>query len=80
MKTENNASMYFFLYRDQSCYDIILLYNAMKKKVLSDSDEVSGCVLYIGIARWEKWDWSIFLTWCKSTLFGHCNTVGYIAN
>ena len=53
MKTENNASMYFFLYRDQSCYDIILLYNAMKKKVLSDSDEVSGCVLYIGIARWE---------------------------
>uniref|UniRef100_A0A669QYQ1 Pleckstrin homology domain interacting protein n=1 Tax=Phasianus colchicus TaxID=9054 RepID=A0A669QYQ1_PHACC len=31
--------------KDQSCYDIILLYNAMKKKVLSDSDEVSGCVL-----------------------------------
>uniref|UniRef100_A0A8C3E6V3 PH-interacting protein n=1 Tax=Corvus moneduloides TaxID=1196302 RepID=A0A8C3E6V3_CORMO len=29
--------------KDQSCYDIILLYNAMKKKVLSDSDEVSGC-------------------------------------
>uniref|UniRef100_A0A803YHR7 PH-interacting protein n=1 Tax=Meleagris gallopavo TaxID=9103 RepID=A0A803YHR7_MELGA len=25
--------------KDQSCYDIILLYNAMKKKVLSDSDE-----------------------------------------
>uniref|UniRef100_A0A8C3M1D1 PH-interacting protein n=1 Tax=Chrysolophus pictus TaxID=9089 RepID=A0A8C3M1D1_CHRPC len=31
--------------KDQSCYDIILLYNAMKKKVLSDSDEVSDCVL-----------------------------------
>uniref|UniRef100_A0A663NBM9 Pleckstrin homology domain interacting protein n=1 Tax=Athene cunicularia TaxID=194338 RepID=A0A663NBM9_ATHCN len=29
--------------KDQSCYDIIPLYNAMKKKVLSDSDEVSGC-------------------------------------
>uniref|UniRef100_A0A8C0ESN8 PH-interacting protein n=1 Tax=Bubo bubo TaxID=30461 RepID=A0A8C0ESN8_BUBBB len=27
--------------KDQSCYDIIPLYNAMKKKVLSDSDEVS---------------------------------------
>uniref|UniRef100_A0A8C0ZI63 PH-interacting protein n=1 Tax=Cyanistes caeruleus TaxID=156563 RepID=A0A8C0ZI63_CYACU len=28
--------------KDLSCYDIIPLYNAMKKKVLSDSDEVSG--------------------------------------
>lgn len=46
--------MYFFLHRDQSCYDIIPLYNAMKKKVLSDSDEVSGCVLDIGIERLEK--------------------------
>uniref|UniRef100_A0A8C9MTV8 Pleckstrin homology domain interacting protein n=1 Tax=Serinus canaria TaxID=9135 RepID=A0A8C9MTV8_SERCA len=31
--------------KDQSCYDIIPLYNAMKKKVLSDSDEVSGCAI-----------------------------------
>lgn len=43
-------------YRDQSCYDIIPLYNAMKKKVLSDSDEVSGCVLGIGIDTPEKPD------------------------
>lgn len=43
-------------YRDQSCYDIIPLYNAMKKKVLSDSDEVSGCVLGIGIDTPEKQD------------------------
>uniref|UniRef100_A0A663E287 PH-interacting protein n=1 Tax=Aquila chrysaetos chrysaetos TaxID=223781 RepID=A0A663E287_AQUCH len=42
--------------KDQSCYDIIPLYNAMKKKVLSDSDEVSGCVLDIGIERLEKQD------------------------
>uniref|UniRef100_A0A803SN92 PH-interacting protein n=1 Tax=Anolis carolinensis TaxID=28377 RepID=A0A803SN92_ANOCA len=27
--------------KDQTCYDIIPLYNAMKKKVLSDSEEVS---------------------------------------
>uniref|UniRef100_A0A8C3CU29 PH-interacting protein n=1 Tax=Cairina moschata TaxID=8855 RepID=A0A8C3CU29_CAIMO len=37
--------------KDQSCYDIIPLYNSMKKKVLSDSDEVSGCVLDTGIRR-----------------------------
>lgn len=54
MKTENKAACIFFLYRDQSCYDIILLYNAMKKKVLSDSDEVSGCVLNVGIAGLDK--------------------------
>lgn len=41
-------------YRDQACYDIIPLYNAMKKKVLSDSDEVSDCVLDVGIGRLEK--------------------------
>uniref|UniRef100_A0A8C3U320 PH-interacting protein n=1 Tax=Catharus ustulatus TaxID=91951 RepID=A0A8C3U320_CATUS len=28
--------------KDQSCYDVIPLYNAMKKKLLSDSDEVCG--------------------------------------
>uniref|UniRef100_A0A8B9SXV7 Pleckstrin homology domain interacting protein n=1 Tax=Anas platyrhynchos TaxID=8839 RepID=A0A8B9SXV7_ANAPL len=37
--------------KDQSCYDIIPLYNSMKKKVLSDSDEVSGCFLDTGIRR-----------------------------
>lgn len=46
--------MCFLLHRDQSCYDIIPLYNAMKKKVLSDSDEVSSCVLDIGIDRLEQ--------------------------
>lgn len=47
--------MYFFLHRDQSCYDIIPLYNAMKKKVLSDSDEVSGCVFKtLALNNWRN--------------------------
>ena len=68
--------MYFFLHRDQSCYDIIPLYNAMKKKVLSDSDEVSGCVLDIGIDRLEKRVHCLCPTGYKSTVFSYCKGVG----
>lgn len=48
----------------------------MKKKVLSDSDEVSGCVLDIGIDRLEKRDHCLCPTGYGSTAFGHCKGVG----
>lgn len=42
----------------------------MKKKVLSDSDEVSGCALDISIDRLEKRDHCLCPpTGCQSTVF-----------
>lgn len=69
--------MCFFLHRDQSCYDVIPLYNAMKKKVLSDSDEVSGCVLDVGIHRLVNQNHCFCPPGYKSTVLSHCKGVGY---
>lgn len=67
-KTSDSTILYTnisLLFRDQTCYNIIPLYNSMKKKVLSDSevfnisyDYYIGCVLY----RKKKFTHSSFQT------------------
>jgi len=40
----------------------------MKKKVLSDSDEVSGCALDVGVDRLERQGHSLLSCW----MWKHC--------